>query len=133
MLSGANPPHLIFTDTAPEGLWADVLALASQAPQLVNVIAVSRWVDTRLYIKVIEAGAFDFLAPPFSSTDLAHIVRSAAENVLGRRQAQGRVEESGMGKLFPAASKSASVSGKGRQSATATPSPTPHSKGCVAR
>ena len=127
ILSGPNPPHLVFTDTAvPDGLWADVLALAARAAQPVNVILVARLVDTRLYVEAIEAGAFDFLAPPFTSTDLAHIVRSAAENVLGRRQAQGRADESVVGTLFPVVSKSASASGKGRRSNTATPSPTPH-------
>jgi DNA-binding NtrC family response regulator len=103
ILSGANAPHLIFTDTAvPDGLWTDVLALAAQAPQPVNVIVVARLVDTRLYIEAIEAGAFDFLAPPFTAADLAHVVRCAVDNVLARREAEARVDESIAGKLFPA-------------------------------
>jgi len=131
ILSGANPPHLVFTDTAvADGLWADVIALAAQAPQPVNVIVVARLVDTRLYIEAIEAGAFDFLAPPFTPADLAHIVRTAADNVLGRRQAQGRTDESLMGKLFPAVSEPATASGRSRQSST--PSPTPHPTARVA-
>lgn len=125
ILGGANPPHLVFTDTAvADGLWADVLALAAQAAQPVNVIVVARLVDTRLYIAAIEAGAFDFLAPPFTPADLAHIVRSAADNVLARRQAQGRADESLMGPLFPVVSEPAPASRRGRKSAT--PSPTPH-------
>lgn len=129
ILSGANPPHLVFTDTAvADGLWADVLALAAHAAQPVNVIVVARWVDTRLYIEAIEAGAFDFLAPPFTPADLAHIVRTAADNVLGRRRAQGHADESAMGKLFPALSEPASASGRGRQSAPPSPNPHPTSR-----
>jgi DNA-binding NtrC family response regulator len=131
ILSGANPPHLVFTDTAlPDGLWADVLALAAQAVRPINVIVVARLVDTRVYLEAIEAGAFDFLAPPFAPADLAHVVRSAADNVLRRREAQGRAGESAVGKLFALVSESASVSGRGRQSPT--PSPPPHSAARVA-
>jgi FixJ family two-component response regulator len=44
-------------------------------------------IDTKLYVSVIEAGAFDFMAPPFEALDLAHVVRCAADNALARRQA----------------------------------------------
>lgn len=118
ILSGANPPHLVFTDTAlPDGHWRDVVALAAQAPQPVNVIVVARLVDTRLYIETIETGAFDFLAPPFTPADLAHVVRCAADNVLVRREAEVRDEESVAGKLFPAFSAPAFASPSDHQSA----------------
>jgi DNA-binding NtrC family response regulator len=129
ILSGANPPHLVFTDTAlPDGLWGDVLALAAQAPQPVNVIVVARLVDTRLYVEAIEAGAFDFLAPPFTTADLAHVVRCAADSVLGRREAQARGDESAVGKLFPVVSEPAYTPGRGRRSATQTLTPQPTAK-----
>jgi len=86
ILCGQRPPHLIFTDTVlPDGTWRDVLRLAARAPQFCNVIVVARWVDTRVYIEAIEAGAFDFLVPSFAATDLAHIVHCAADNALSRR------------------------------------------------
>jgi FixJ family two-component response regulator len=44
-------------------------------------------IDTKLYVSVIEGGAFDFMAPPFEARDLAHVVRCAADNALMRRQA----------------------------------------------
>ena len=50
-----------------------------------NVIVVARVVDTRFYVEAIETGAFDFLAPPFTATDLAYVVRSALDNVTARR------------------------------------------------
>jgi len=129
ILSGANPPHLIFTDTAlPDGLWKDVLALAAQAPQPVNVIVVARLVDTRLYIEAIEAGAFDFLAPPFTVAELAHVVRCAADNVLARREAEARVDDSIEGKLFPAFSPPVLASTRGERSVAQTSAAHPAAK-----
>jgi len=85
-LGGRNPVPLVFTDTElPDGTWTDILNVASTAAQPVNVIVVARLVDTRFYVQAIEAGAFDFLAPPFNPTDLAYVVRSAHQNALGRR------------------------------------------------
>jgi DNA-binding NtrC family response regulator len=129
ILSGADPPHLVFTDRAlADGLWTDVLALAARAPRPVNVIVVARLVDTRLYVEAIEAGAFDFLAPPFTTADLAHVVRCAADNVLGRREAQGHADESAMGRLFPVVSAPAHASGRSYRSVTQTPPPHPTAK-----
>jgi len=86
MLGGQNPAPLVFTDTQlPDGTWADILAEAERAAQPVNVIVVARLVDTRFYVEVMETGAFDFLAPPFVSTDLAYVVRNALDNVMTRR------------------------------------------------
>jgi len=89
LLSGLNPAPLVFTDTQlPDGTWADVLALASKAAKPVNAIVVARVVNTRFYVEAIEAGAFDFLAPPFNSTDLAYVVRTAVDNAVARRSAR---------------------------------------------
>jgi DNA-binding NtrC family response regulator len=89
VLGGLNPAPLVFTDThLPDGTWADILAEAEKAAQPVNVIVVARVVDTRFYVKVIETGAFDFLAPPFVATDLAYVVRSALDNAAARRGAR---------------------------------------------
>lgn len=89
LLRGLNPAPLVFTDIdLPDGTWADVLALAEKAAQPVNVIVVARVVDTRFYVRAIETGAFDFIAPPFNAADLDYVVRSALSNVTGRRAAR---------------------------------------------
>lgn len=89
-LSQAGPPHLVFTDTVlPDGTWLDVLNLAANARQPVNVIVVARLADVKFYIEVIDRGAFDFITPPFAPYDLSHVVRCAADNVLSRRHVQG--------------------------------------------
>jgi DNA-binding NtrC family response regulator len=71
-------PALVFTDTVlADGTWADVLKAASTAPTTAPVIVVSRLADIELYLDVLERGAYDFVVPPLSSADLAHIVGGA--------------------------------------------------------
>lgn len=86
LLERLDPPYLVFTDTTlPDGTWEDVLAMAAQAAKAVNVIVVSRLADVKVYIEAMEKGARDFLAPPFEVSDLAYVVRAAADNVRIRR------------------------------------------------
>ena len=88
-LTRAKPVHLVFTDTTlPDGTWGDVLGLAAKAPAPVNVIVVARLVDVRLYLEVIQSGAFDFITPPFPPGDVARVIRCAADDVLHKRYAQ---------------------------------------------
>jgi two-component system response regulator PilR (NtrC family) len=85
-LWGRQPPHLVLTDTRlPDGSWEVVVNLAARAPAPVNVIVVSEVVDIALYLEVIQRGAFDFIVPPMSLPDFAHVVWSAVDNVLRRR------------------------------------------------
>lgn len=95
MLGGLNPAPLVFTDPElSDGTWADILAVAEGAARPVNVVVVARVVDTRFYVETIQAGAYDFIAPPFNAADLAHVVRCAADNVLTRRAAERRPAQS---------------------------------------
>ena len=85
-LKRADPPHLVFSDTALRDCdWTHIVLLAGRASQPVNVIVVTRVMDTKLYLEALEGGAFDFIVPPFASLDLAHVVRCAADNVQARR------------------------------------------------
>ncbi len=59
--------------------------MAAQAAKAVNVIVVSRLADMRVYLDTIDKGARDFVAPPFVASDLAYVMRSAAQNVHIRR------------------------------------------------
>jgi DNA-binding NtrC family response regulator len=85
-LWGRQPPHLVLTDARlPDGSWEVIVNLAARAPAPVNVIVVSEVVDIALYLEVIQRGAFDFVVPPMSLPDFAHVVWSAVDNVLRRR------------------------------------------------
>jgi DNA-binding NtrC family response regulator len=90
VLREADPPHLVFTEALlPDGTWADVVKLALEALKPVKVIVVSRLIDVALYLKTINGGAFDFIVPPVTSDDLAHILKCAVESVLDLRRTQG--------------------------------------------
>ena len=88
-LRGRQPPHLVLADARlPDGSWEDLVLLAAKAPAPVNVIVVSEVVDIALYLESIQRGAFDFIVPPMSLPDFTHVVRSAVDNVLRRRESQ---------------------------------------------
>ena len=54
---------------------------ANSAPDPVDVIVRSRQMDEKLYIELLESGAYDFITPPFAAYELEHIARCAAWNV----------------------------------------------------
>jgi DNA-binding NtrC family response regulator len=88
-LWGDRPPHLVFTETQLlDGIWADVLSMTRRSRLPINVIVVSRLVDLNLYVQVLERGAFDFIVPPFEVSELDHVIRCAADNILARRAVQ---------------------------------------------
>jgi DNA-binding NtrC family response regulator len=78
LLQKQGAVDMVFAGThLRDGGWADVLRLAQQSRRYVPVIVVSSMVDGGLYLDAIGRGAFDFVAPPFLASDLAHVVRSA--------------------------------------------------------
>jgi DNA-binding NtrC family response regulator len=87
-LQGLNPPHLVFTDAAlSDGTWSDILRMAQEARDPVDVIVVSSQIDDKLYVDVIQYGAFDFITPALAAPDLQHVVRCAVWNARSRREA----------------------------------------------
>jgi DNA-binding NtrC family response regulator len=81
-------PHIIFTESSlQDGWWSSILNMAGTANVPLNVIVVSSHPDTRLYLSVMERGAFDFIAPPFERESIGFVVRSAALNTRRHREA----------------------------------------------
>jgi FixJ family two-component response regulator len=78
---------LVFTEAKlPDGTWADVVKQALGARKPVKVIVVSRLADVSLYMDTMDGGAFDFIVPPLSPSELTHVVKCAVENVLSLRR-----------------------------------------------
>jgi DNA-binding NtrC family response regulator len=78
ILRDSHPPALVLTDTSlPDGGWADVLEATRACASYTPLIVVSRLLDVRLCLDVIESGAYEFVVPPLASADLAYIVRGA--------------------------------------------------------
>ena len=85
------PPHLVVT--VPEfvdGHWWDVLELAAQSSEKVNVIVVSPVVNVEFYMEVMSRGGFDFMTDGFTVPELVHVLRGALEDATRSRQAPKR-------------------------------------------
>jgi DNA-binding NtrC family response regulator len=82
-------PELIFTGTKfCDGSWRDIIGLSENSSVPANVIVVGGCKDTRLYLSIMDDGAFDFILPPFESGPLAQVVTVAADNIRSRRGVQ---------------------------------------------
>src|SRR5574337_815067 len=69
---------MVFAGTnLQDGGWDEVLDLTQESKSYLPVIVVSRMVDVKLYLDALGRGAFDFVTPPFLTSDLARILRSA--------------------------------------------------------
>jgi len=78
VLRDSHPPALVLTDTSlPDGGWADVLEATRACASYTPLIVVSRLLDVRLCLDVIESRGYEFVVPPLASADLAYIVRGA--------------------------------------------------------
>jgi DNA-binding NtrC family response regulator len=81
-LSLEKIPTIVFTGTSfPDGNWRDVIKLAEQASPQIGVIVTTRSTDMRLYLDAMDEGAADYIVPPFVPRDVAHIIRSAIQDV----------------------------------------------------
>lgn len=80
-------PQIIFTDPAvADGSWVSISNLVERADVPSSIIVVGSVPNTKLYLSVMERGAFDFIVPPFEHEPLNFIIRSAASNAYQRRE-----------------------------------------------
>ena len=75
------PPQLIFSDGfLPDGNCKNVLELAARSGAPVRVIVITERMDYELYLDALDAGAADFITPPFVALDVAWLICSVQEN-----------------------------------------------------
>src|SRR5580700_2440399 len=75
----------------PDGGWLDVLHLAREAPQTVEVIVTDPRADARLWSEALNLGAYDLLAQPFYEPEVRRILYNACSRLGQRAMTAGSV------------------------------------------
>lgn len=102
LLRGPSPPHLVWTDAfLSDGNWLDVLNIAQQINEKVNVVVLSPHADMRLYLDVMNHGAFDFVTESFTVPELVHVLRAAITDTYRRRTDPVQVPSGKLAWNFP--------------------------------
>ncbi len=84
-------PQVVYSGVfLPDGSWLKILNCADELDVPLSVVVVAPHPDTKLYISVMQRGAFDFVAPPFECEPLNFILRSAVFDALRRRDEAAR-------------------------------------------
>ena len=80
MLEGPDSPALLFVDAVlPDGRCEEVIGWAARSATPAQAIVIVENVDYDLYLDAMEAGAADFVTPPFSAADIAWVLSSVRE------------------------------------------------------
>jgi two-component system chemotaxis response regulator CheY len=79
MLETQPQVQVVLTDAAlPDGDWLGVLQIVAQAGANIEVVVCSRLGDHKLWIDVLEQGAYDVLVEPYQHEEILRIVEAAA-------------------------------------------------------
>ena len=81
-------PVVLCDRDLPDGSWLDILGQADRAPSRPLVIVASRLADERLWSEVLNLGAFDLIAKPFSASDVLHVLSAAWLHVQALRSGE---------------------------------------------
>jgi len=90
----AAPPDLLLLDHKLPGISGmDVLDRVTERKLDVQTIMITAYASLETAISATKRGAFDFLAKPFTPTELKAAVRKAARHIMLQRQARRLAEE----------------------------------------
>lgn len=79
--------HVVISERElPVGDWTGLLQILSALPSPPRLIVTSRWSDRQFFAEALSRGAFDVLATPFQSGQVAGIVKLAYFLWLRERQ-----------------------------------------------
>jgi len=82
-----RPLHVVFCeDKLPDGGFREVLCLVKASRPEIQVVLSSMLGDVHEYIEAMNLGAFDFVAPPYRSSEIASIVDGAYSRYRLRRK-----------------------------------------------
>ena len=83
---------VILTEAAlPDGRWLDVLHLARECPQEVEVIVTDPRADARFWAEALNLGAYDLLAQPFYEPEVRRILYNACSRPAYQKAAMAAV------------------------------------------
>lgn len=71
-----SPAHLVICD-ADDVPWEEALEAFRHSENMPPVVFLTRAVDRRMWLDMLQAGAYDVVAKPYESQDLHWVVRSA--------------------------------------------------------
>jgi DNA-binding NtrC family response regulator len=72
--------QVVLTDSVlPDGDWRRVLETVAQAGANIEVVVSARLADHKLWIDVLEQGAYDVLVEPYQHDEVRRIVEAAAD------------------------------------------------------
>lgn len=75
------PPEVVFSDGfLSDGSCKNVLEFAARSGAPVRVIVIAERMDYELYLDALDAGAADFITPPFLALEVAWLICSVSEN-----------------------------------------------------
>jgi len=84
---GRRPIHVVFCeDNLPDGGFREILRLVKANRPEVQVVLSSMLGDVDEYIEAMNLGAFDFISPPYRSTEIASVVDSASRRYRLKRK-----------------------------------------------
>jgi two-component system sensor histidine kinase/response regulator len=88
------PPDILLLDyKLPDGTGLDVLTRLGDLQSRVLTVMVTAYATLDTAIRATKSGAHDFLAKPFTPTELKDTVRKAAEHLIVQRRARELAEE----------------------------------------
>jgi len=73
-------PVVICESELPDGSWKDLLAQFCRMDCPPMLVVISRFADEHLWSEVLNLGAYDVLAKPLSTKEVAHVVSHAARS-----------------------------------------------------
>ena len=83
------PYDLLLVDAdLPDGSWQDLLPFVSDYESPCEMIVCSRLGDERLWVEVMEQGAFDLLAEPYEEREVLRIIQGALDSQSVRRSSR---------------------------------------------
>jgi DNA-binding NtrC family response regulator len=88
ILQARPPVQAVVTDEAlSDGIWADVLQEVRGNDIPAETIVCTRLGDARLWIDVLEQGAYDLLVEPYGPDEVRRVIRNAVTRNRAQRQA----------------------------------------------